>query len=65
MWHWLWNWTVGRSCNGIEETVSETKGVLSRRVVEDLQGLEEAVSKALKKERKILLEAERKGTFVT
>ena len=53
-----------RSWNGVEETVSETKGVLGRQVVEDIQGLEETVSKVIKKETKILLKGEAMETFV-
>lgn len=53
-----------RSWNGVEETVSETKGVLGKQVVEDLQGPEQTVSKVIKKERKILLEGEGMETFV-
>lgn len=49
-----------KSWNGVEETVSETKKVLSREVVEDLKSLEKAISKALKKKREKYLGIGRK-----
>lgn len=56
MWHRFWNWTVGRSWNGVEEIVHESQKSFKQSVSGSLKGLEEAVSKAFKEKEENIIE---------